>query len=230
MNKNPAAKAFLIAVILSVVLPFIPILRWGLLPFDYLNTHLHELFHALAGILTGGTVDHIEVFATSAGVTYTRGGWNPIIQMSGYLGASLFGSFMVQSCHNEKKSQLWMRILGIMVLVSNVLFVRGDAVGWTVGLAWPVIILYLANKLKGEHLLFAAQFFAVQQCLNSIKSLRDLLLLANTDITTDAQLLARDTHVPAIAWAILWTIASVFGIILATLRIYRGTGTPKKVI
>ena len=81
MGKNPASKAFFIAVALTIVLPFIPILKWGLFPFDILNTHLHEMFHAIATIATGGRVDHIKVYNNCAGVTWSLGGITPIIQM-----------------------------------------------------------------------------------------------------------------------------------------------------
>ncbi|MBS1703620.1 MAG: M50 family metallopeptidase [Armatimonadetes bacterium] len=216
--ERPVTRAFLIAIALSIVLPYLPIVRLLLLPFDYLNTHLHEMFHALTAILTGGQVSHIQVFTDGSGVTFTRGGLTPAIQMAGYLGSSLFGAAMIQSATNEKAARIWLQVLGGMVLVSNVIWVRGDLVGWTIGLAWPVVILVLASRLKGDSLVFAAQFFAVQQCLNALKSVRDLVLLARTDVPTDAQLMAQSTHIPAIVWALLWAGVSLFGIGLAVVK------------
>ena len=219
MGKHPASKAFLIAITVSIVLPFVPVLSWLLWPFDLLETHLHEMFHAIAGLVTGGQVDHIEVYKTGAGVTLTRGGIVPIIQMAGYLGGSLFGSLMLMSCRTDKSSVVWLRILGGLVLISNILWVRGDFVGWPVGFAWPIIILFMGSRLKGQTVIFAAQFLAVQQCLNSLKSLRDLFSVSGSGMVTDAQLLANDTHIPAIVWASLWMVVSVVGIGLATIRI-----------
>ena len=221
MGKNPASRAFFIAVLLTVILPFVPILKWGLLPFDLLNTHLHEMFHAIAAVITGGQVDHIEVYRNGEGLTLTRGGIVPIILMAGYLGASLFGALMVMTCRSDRSSVIWLRVLAVLVLLSNILWVRGDVVGWPLGFAWPIVIIFLTMRVRGNYLLFAAQFLAVQQCLNSIKSLRDLVLLSGSNVTTDAQLLANDTHVPAIVWAILWMAVSVFGIVMAMIRINR---------
>lgn len=225
MGKNPASKAFVLAIALSVVLPFIPILKWGLYPFDLLNTHLHEMFHAIAATVTGGQVMHIEVYKSTEGLTLFRGGFAPVIQMSGYLGASLFGALMVMACKHEKASVIWLRILGGPVLISNVLWVRGDVIGWSFGVLWAVIIFFASVRLKGENLLLAAQFLAVQQCLNSVKSLRDLVILSTSDRTTDAQLLAQSTHIPALVWATLWTLVGVFGIGAAILKLNK---TPKK--
>ncbi len=227
MSQRRAANAFYLAVVLSAILPFVPILRFLLLPFDYLNTHLHEMGHAIVAILTGGHVERIEVYASAAGVTLSRGGIPAAILMSGYLGASLFGSAMVQSSNTEKASRIWLRVLGILVLISNIIWVRGDIVGWTIGLAWPVVILFLAARLKGDQVLFAAQFFGVQQCLNAIKSLRDLILLSGSTTSTDAQLLANDTHIPAIVWALIWTGVSLFGIISAMVKIGRQPSSPR---
>ena len=219
MGKNPASRAFFIAVALSIVLPFVPILKWGLLPFDLLNTHLHEMFHALAAIFTGGQVDHIEVYRTGEGVTLTRGGIAPIIQMAGYLGASLFGAAMVMFSRNDRTSMIWLRILGGMTLASTILWVRGDVVGFTLGVAWPIVIFFASSRVKGDGLIFVAQFLAVQQCLNSVKSLRDLVFLSGSGVPTDAQNLANDTHIPAIVWAVLWFAVSLFGIVMAMIRI-----------
>ena len=219
MGKNPASKAFFIAIVLSIVLPFIPILKWGLLPFDYLNTHLHEMFHAIAAVITGGQVDHIEVFKNGEGVTLTRGGLAPLIQMSGYLGASMFGAVMVMGSRTEKSSMVWLRTLASLVLVSSTIWVRGDYVGWPLGFAWPIVIIFASSRLKGESLIFAAQFLAVQQCLNSIKSLRDLIFVTGSGGLTDAQNLANDTHIPAMFWAVIWMFVGVFGIVMAMVKI-----------
>jgi Peptidase M50B-like len=225
--KNQASKAFFLAIGLSAILPFIPILKYGLLPFDLLNTHLHEMFHALAAVISGGQVDHIEVYKTGEGVTLTRGGLAPLIMMSGYLGASLFGALMIVTCRSEKSSMIWLRVLASFVLVSDIIWVRGDLVGWTLGLAWPVVIFFASARLKGESLIFAAQFLAVQQCLNSVKSLRDLVILSGSNVTTDAQMLANDTHIPAVVWALLWAAVSLAGIVLAVIKINGGPKQPK---
>ena len=226
MGKNQASKAFFIAIVLSIVLPFIPILKWGLLPFDYLNTHLHEMFHAIAAIVTGGEVDHIEIYKTGEGLTLTRGGLQPLIQMAGYLGASLFGAVMIMFCRSDKASVIGLRVLAGLVFVSSIVWVRGDYVGWTLGFAWPIVIFFASSRLKGESVIFAAQFLAVQQCLNSVKSLRDLVFLSGSGVATDAQNMANDTQIPALFWASIWMIVSVFGIGMAMVKINKVTNKP----
>jgi len=52
---------------------------------------------------------------------------------------------------------------------------------------------------------------AVQMMLNSIDSLFDLTTLATAapNVLTDAQIMARTTGVPAVIWAVLWSIVAL---------------------
>lgn len=229
MRRNQANSAFYFAIGVSAVLPFIPVLRLALLPFDYLNTHLHELFHGLAALVSGGTIGRILVFANSEGVTTTYGGVGPLISSAGYIGGSLFGALMIRSCTTGSVAQKWIRGLGIAILISNALWVRGDAIGWSVGFAWAVVLLLVAAKLPQNELLYVAQFLAVQQCVNGFKSLRDLILLSGDRANmTDAAILAKETGVPAMVWALLWTGLGTYGLFAAVTSFNRITSGRSK--
>jgi hypothetical protein len=228
-KKLRATDAFWIAVAASFVLPLIPFLKYILLPFDYLNTHFHEMFHAIACVMTGGRVDSIKVFINSEGVTTTIGGFGPFISMAGYLGASLLGAFIVKSAHNEANSRKWLKSLAVVLLVVQVIWVRGTNLdslfGWTIGFIWGFVLLLAANKLNGRTVILAAQFVGIQQCLNSIKSLRDLVILSGTNSSTDAHNMQQMTGIPAIVWALIWLVVGLFGVGMAAVTLNR---TPEK--
>ncbi|HLO97352.1 MAG TPA: M50 family metallopeptidase [Fimbriimonas sp.] len=220
-NQNRVTKALFAAVFVSAILPFIPILHWVLLPFDYLNTHVHEAFHALAAVGSGGETLRIEVYANSEGVTFTRGGIAPLIQSAGYIGASLLGALMIASSKSVESARKWLTGLGIALAVIMVLWVRGDMVGISIGVFWTALLLIGSRKLNKDVILFAVQFLGVQQCLNSLKSLRDLVYLsASGDARTDAAALAESTHLPATFWAVLW---GVIGFASMAVAVYRAT-------
>lgn len=224
-KKLRATDAFWIAVVASGLLPLVPVLKYLLLPFDYLNTHFHEMFHAIACVATGGMVDSIRVFINSEGVTTTRGGFGPVISMAGYLGASLLGAFIVKSAHNEANSRKWLKALAVILLVVQVLWVRGTDLnslfGWTIGFVWGFTLLLIANKVKGQTVILIAQFLGIQQCLNSLKSLRDLVILSGTNATTDAHNMQQMTGIPAIVWAVIWLVVGLFGVGMAALTLNR---------
>ena len=78
-SLRPHQSAFAIAALVSVILWFLPFLRWATVPLQYLNTHIHEAAHAITTVATGGMVANIEVHANGNGETYTTGGINFLI-------------------------------------------------------------------------------------------------------------------------------------------------------
>jgi hypothetical protein len=183
-----------------------------LLPLLYLNTHVHELSHAVAGLAAGGQVQEIRVFHTGAGVALVSAG-GPlgmlITASAGYLGASLVGAALILFGRTPQSARNGLLAMAIALGISMVLWVRGDAIGVAAGVFWVVALAAGAKFLKGDGLIFAAQFVGVQQCLNAFRSLFDLLhLSAFSNVHSDAMILEQRSGVPALAWAAMWTIAS----------------------
>jgi hypothetical protein len=189
----------------TVVAWVVPLLNQLTLPLEYLNTHIHELCHALAGILTGGTVSKINVYASGNGETLIAGGMLPIIGSAGYVGAALVGSLMILNLRTPGKARTSLKILCVVLALAMALFVRGDLVGITSGLAWAVGLWVMAAKLPDRAALFAAGFIGIQQCAHSVTSLLTLLQInAFTDLHNDALVLQHATGLPAMLWAIGW--------------------------
>lgn len=65
-----------------------------LYPVTMLVTFLHEFGHATAAILTGGSVEGLQINPNGSGYTMSRGGSPAIILMGGYLGSALFGNLL----------------------------------------------------------------------------------------------------------------------------------------
>lgn len=49
-SPQPHQRSLILALIVSIVIGFVPILKVLMFPIDYLDTHFHELGHALAAI------------------------------------------------------------------------------------------------------------------------------------------------------------------------------------
>jgi len=64
-------------------------------PMKLVAIFIHEMGHASAAWLTGGSVDKIEVYQNEGGVTNFRGGWKPAIIPAGYVGVSFWGGVFV---------------------------------------------------------------------------------------------------------------------------------------
>lgn len=202
----------------AFLLWMVPVGRLVLLPLVYLNTHIHELCHALAAIGTGGSVKEILVFQNGSGTTPVFGGWLTVVASAGYVGSALVGAAMIYFSRSERGARATLVILAIALSLSMVLYVRGDWVGVVSGFAWIGILVALAKFLKTESVIFACQFIGVMQCLNAAYSILTLLqITAVTEVESDAVLMQKATMLPAMFWAISWAALSAVLLIL-TLR------------
>ena len=203
-------SALLAAAGASILLWAIPGAQWAMLPLTYLNTHVHELCHALATQATGGHVEMIKVFANGSGVTPVLGGSIFVLAASGYLGATLVGTWLILASRSEAGARNALYALAGALVFSMVVWVRGDAVGVASGIFWIAAILGVARYARGATLLFLAQFVGVQQGLNSIGSVYDLLKISlATDAHSDARIMQVTTGVPASVWAVAWCMISL---------------------
>ena len=224
LSLQPHQTAILAAGALSLALWAIPYLQKLMLPLQYLNTHLHEFGHAMAGQASGGNVDYIRVMADGNGVTPISGGSMWLIGPAGYIGAALIGSAVIWFSRTEKSAQNTLRLLAFFLCLSMLLWVRGDFVGVISGIGWVAGLVAASTFLRGNALLFAAQFVGLQQCLNSIQAVYTLLnISAFSEMHSDARVMQNNTGVPAIVWALGWC---AFALILVVLSLRRAWTLP----
>lgn len=179
------------------------------LPIQYLNTHLHELSHALTAVGTGGDVQRIMVFSDGSGVTPVTGGNLLLTASAGYVGATLLGAALIAFSRTPKSAQRSMRFLAVLLAIAMVLWVRGDVMGLVMGWTW-VGLLAWQPLLKGQGFVYAAQFLGIQQGLASLQSVAGLVQLsAVTEVHSDATILQQTSGIPAIVWASMWCVFSL---------------------
>jgi hypothetical protein len=102
-----------------------------------LVTLLHEQGHALAALLTGGTVHSIEISANGAGLCTTSGGNMLLILMGGFVGSILLGNLMVAVSMRFNRSLNTMAGALAVILVVT-------AVGWSGNLLAAVVCVGFA--------------------------------------------------------------------------------------
>jgi len=209
-------KLLLTAATLSVALWAIPIARYLILPLDYLNTHFHELAHAIMAIITGGEPDYIHVYADGSGVTPVMGGNVFLVASAGYPGTAILGASLIIAGKTPENSSKLLKTLAITLLISLITLIRGDIVGIISAMVWIPTLWLLSLKLKGENLQFASQVLGVQMCFTAFQALLTLLSIsATSNIPTDAQILQQTTWIPDIVWASLWTLFSLIIVIFS---------------
>ncbi len=218
MNLKPHQSAILGAVGIGALSTVVPVVSRLFLPVLWLNTHFHELCHAIVAMACGADVQSIHVFANGSGVTPVAGGNIFLEASAGYVGSSIIGALTIFFSRNQQSARITLRALSIALGLSMILLVRGDFVGIVSGILWTVCLWGL-SYLTGTKLIFAAQLLGVFQCMNAVQSMYTLLQIsAFTEGHSDAMILQQTTGIPAIVWAIGWTVFSLFVMGLTLLR------------
>ncbi|WP_428539346.1 M50 family metallopeptidase [Profundibacter sp.] len=135
----------LVITVAILLLWFTPVI----IPLKILIVFFHELSHALAAWLTGGSVDSISISPQMGGTTVTRGG-NVFLQMSaGYLGSLLIGVLLFLGAVRSHADRIMMAGLGVVMLLIAALYIRdGFALAFIVG--GGVLMLVAARFLSRD--------------------------------------------------------------------------------
>ncbi len=204
---QPHQRTLIYAIVVSIVIAFVPYVSVLLLPVFYLNTHLHELSHALAGYLTGSQVENIHVYAAGNGETFLTTQHPLIVGSAGYIGAIILGGLMIVLSRTETGARSTLRVLSVVLLCSLVVLVRGDMIGELSGALW-VIALWGLSLLRGTNVMLVSQFIGLQQCLNALYSVF-YLLGRGRDVQSDATIVSNATGLPPMLWSMSWSLLSV---------------------
>lgn len=200
---------------LSAVLWLVPFGSIALIPVRPYATIVHEGWHALVALLTGGQVDGVQLVAGGfgGGLALISGGWSLAIAAAGYLGSAVTGA-------------LWLRSLGRPRLLRGVLIAHAilmpliaivwsrtdfDAVLALLGLA--ALAAAAAKWLGRRSLQVICALLALQLCLAALGDLQTLFAITTaTDAHSDAQLAAGITPIPAVVWAVVWGIGGLVAV------------------
>lgn len=221
-------KILLASIGLSSAMWIVPFLWFLWLPLIYLNTHIHELAHALTALATGGQVQHILVFANGGGVTPVMGGSILLIASAGYVGSTLTGAAMLLQSKSADGARKALMLAGFILLFSLIFFVRGDLIGVLTGIGWTVFLFASGAKMSAKWATFFARFLGVALCLASLEAYK--YLFASTmvpDAHSDAAIMQSVTGVPAVVWATAWFVFSLVVLVPTLKSAWRGNAKPK---
>jgi hypothetical protein len=209
----------IVLALVSVVLARVPYFALLLFPFHLFGTFVHELGHGFAAIITGGTFHRLVVFPDLSGMAWSSGGVRWFITSAGYLGSALFGAVLAVLSARRISARRLLVGLGVALAILCLFFVR-NLFGIVAGLLVAAALCIAGRKLPQRWANGFVLFLAVQMMLNALDSLMDLTLVSASVPATasDAQIMAQATGVPAVVWAVLWSLAGI-GILLTALRI-----------
>ncbi len=219
-SKAAAARGldgeFIIGMVLAAVAVFT--LWWTplLFPFRIFTTAAHEVSHAIAALLTGNSVQKIELFWNGGGVTYIFGVNTTfeaiIVYSAGYLGSVLFGGalLLLAKRATSRRNSLYAIVIGLIII--TVFYIRDVQ-----SLLLVVIVGGLAGLVayKGPNIVvqFTIYVLALLSCLYSLQDLIYLFFANSNPFHTgfnDAVGLEKATGLPALVWSLAWGILGAF--------------------
>lgn len=209
--------------VLAVVLSQQPILQIFFTPLTQFSTMVHEMGHAVATILTGGTVHSMTIVPDGqghGGLTNGSGGIAFIISQAGYLGTAIFGCFLVYLSQFPKLSKSFLIAIGVIVGLASIFFMGQGifsmnfvqalfSVLW--GLAMAAGLIYSGWKLKHNYANFVLLFLAIFTAMDSVRSIMNVFyaIIYGVNVTSDATHMEQMFFLPAIFWSLLWGFLSV---------------------
>jgi hypothetical protein len=205
----------LAASIISFVLWFVPILRWVVYPFRLFVVYVHEACHCLAALITGGGVDRFTLHPLHPnyrGLAYTRGGRRTIITSAGYIGSVLLGGTLLFVTRYDEWVAPAFIGLGVFILAFTVFYARNfAAIAYGLLLtAFAAAVIYFVRPYYAG---IALKFLAVQCCFGALYELVGAVRISrDPQAHSDASIMSELTGIPAVFWAIAWSIVSLAGL------------------
>lgn len=202
-------------VALAVALAFVP-QAWGLT--RHVVTLVHEAGHAIVAVATGRRLDGIRLHSDTSGLTFSTGrptGPGMIATAAaGYVTPSILGLGTLALVEHDRT--VWALWLGIGVLAAMLVFIRNWFGLLVVAIAGAAVGL-LTYRADGAVQDFAVLTFSWFLLVAGPRTALDLWGHRRRvrSRTTDADILARLTHVPAPLWNALFVALTVGAVVVA---------------
>jgi hypothetical protein len=212
---------FIVAAVLVAVVGALPFGSLALYPFSLLVTLIHESSHALAGVVSGGSVRDLRLNSDLSGVTDIRGGAMALIAPAGYLGATLAGVALLLTPLRYARQAL--AVLAAIPLAALVFFHPASLFTAVWCVIFAAALGLAAWKLRPRMAAFLQIFLGVAAGLNAFRDLITLIFISGTSshIHTDADNMSRALFLPPLFWAYLWAVLSVALLLMACIALFR---------
>jgi hypothetical protein len=184
-------------------------------PLKILIVFLHEVSHAVATVLTGGSVVSLSIDPMQGGMVVSRGGSRFATLSAGYVGSLLIGVALFLAAVRTTWDRSVVAGLGVVLFVVAAAYVR-DWFGMAFCLAAALSLLAVARFLRRE----------INDLVLRVIGLASMIYvpldifsdtIARSYLRSDARMLAEEFGGPTLFWGGLWLILSGV-VILWTLR------------
>lgn len=178
-----------------------------LYPLKLLVVFFHESSHALATILTGGTVQELVINHQQGGHVISQGGNQFIIISAGYLGSLLWGVLIYIATVKSLYDKIIMSILGLSVITITVLL-SSSFFSWLFGLLSGGAMLLMARFLPDKYNDFVLRLIGLTSMMYAPLDIYSDTI-SRSYLESDAYFLAEYTGGTTLFWGSIWILISV---------------------
>ncbi len=217
-RRRPALIGMVVAVLLAL-LGATPIGQVALYPVTLFVTLIHEVCHALAAVVTHGSVVNLRISRDLSGLTITTGGVVPVIASAGYVGASIIGAIVIALPGRVARATF--AGLGLAPAATLVFFHPATLFTWVAASGCLAALLLTAIFLPRSWTVPVQLFLGLEIGLNALRDVGTALLLtsAGAHVQTDADLMSNALFLRPVIWAALWAGLSVLVLAAAVVRV-----------
>ena len=196
-------RYYVVCAVVTLVLWDTPVLK----PFQVFVVMMHEIFHALAALATGGEVLEMRTNVDESGHTLTRGGLFPLISAAGYVGSASLGALLIYVGSTPQLQRLLVLLIGATCMGMTMAFTPPGENDFYFGIFVGLILACVAIRSR-RFSVAAATWLGIMLCLYSLHDFRTDLSMPRQ---TDAGILAHYWGQPLLAYpiALVWILLSV---------------------
>jgi hypothetical protein len=184
-------------------------------PLKILVVYFHELSHALAALLTGGSVERINVSPAQGGFAEIRGGNRFATLTAGYLGSLLLGVVLLLLALRSRWDRVVMGLLGAVTLLVTALYMR-DLYTIGFGIVTGGLMLATAWWLPRALNDLVLRVIGVTSMIYVPYDIFDDTI-RRSGLRSDARLLAEEIGGTTVIWGGIWLVVAMV-VIVASFR------------
>lgn len=202
--------------ILIVVLVFVCWATPFVLPLKILVVFLHELSHAIAIVLTGGSVESFSISPQQGGLVIGRGGNRFFSLSAGYLGSLALGMGLLIIALRTHWDRAVLGGFGGAMLLVTLLYVREPfAMAFCTGVGAVMIAMaWFMNRPLCDLVL---RIIGLTSIIYVPYDIFDDTI-RRSGIRSDAYMLAEEFGGTAMLWGVAWLVLSILAILLCLKR------------
>lgn len=218
-NHTSEQVTILIILIASLILWNTPVIY----PIKLFVLILHELSHAIMGIITGGKITAMSAGLDLSGKCQVEGGNQIAIASVGYLGSLLWG-ILIFIAPNNLKSGKWILISFAIIILSISLITSYTNLTFVIlSIISSLLILLSALYLRINIVSILVRAIGLISCIYVLFDIKEDLF-SRGDVITDVTIISSLTGIPDILISTLWLVFSFFMIAIVIRYSYKKKG------